>query len=524
MEFIPKIKEIKLSAVRGINYFISRDVETFGSEANFVQMPQADTAIINVFAGPNGAGKSTFLDTVRVLGDAELLLTLRRSTLSPGLAYHSFRLALGDETVINVEFEATGHVSLRHLQDNHHEQILDETYPIIKGGKWIIGSETKAETFFEKIGLNVEFWAGPSSAEFDLAFFDELTLLSPYLTGVDSIFPVVIGKQVRPEAIITLTDEPGQSHLIQASELPAGWKAAAGLLSWVSQLDEGSLCIIEEPETHLHPFLQRRLASRLGELAAKNKLQVFLSTHSPIFLHPSNWKVKDGNLAIFHVDGKTVNRIDNTLIRHGRLLDDLGARVSDLLQANCVVWVEGPSDRIYIRLWLEKWCEYKNLRKPIENIHYVFSFYGGSILSHFDAGPADEVNDAVSMLKLNRNSMVIMDRDNDFKPCAACGTIIRTNRVSAKYQVVDDLRQLTWITEGYTIESYLPENYFDDGYLKKSGVDRVEIGTKLSKVKLARKYETDHENSSFPGLFGAISPKNHVARLYSFILAANHEI
>ena len=35
------------------------------------------------------------------------------------------------------------------------------------------------------------------------------------------------------------------------------------------------------------------------------------------------------------------------------LLDDLGVKASDLLQANCAIWVEGPSDRIYIKKWLE---------------------------------------------------------------------------------------------------------------------------------------------------------------------------
>ena len=31
------------------------------------------------------------------------------------------------------------------------------------------------------------------------------------------------------------------------------------------------------------------------------------------------------------------------------ILDDLEARASDLLQANGIVWVEGPSDRIYFK-------------------------------------------------------------------------------------------------------------------------------------------------------------------------------
>lgn len=33
---------------------------------------------------------------------------------------------------------------------------------------------------------------------------------------------------------------------------------------------------------------------------------------------------------------------------------DLGYRPSDLLQANAIIWVEGPSDRIYINHWLDQ--------------------------------------------------------------------------------------------------------------------------------------------------------------------------
>lgn len=513
------IDQIKLSATRGINFSVHPDVAIYGADANFRQMPQVDTARINVFGGPNGAGKSTFLDAIRALGNADLLLTLRRSTLSQNRAYHSFRLLLSDNSVVNVHFEESGAVALRHLEHPVRERIINEAYPRIHGGQWRKEDKEEANQFFIRLGLHVEFWPDPSRTRFDIVFFRELELLLPYLTGIDGIFPTLEAK-----AIVTFVDEPGQPHLIEARELPAGWKAAAGLLSWVSQLHKGSLCIIEEPETHLHPILQRRLAARLAALARERKLQVFLSTHSTVFLNPSSWQANEADLAIFHVDGRNVVRIDNVQAHHGKLLDELGTKVSDLLQANCVVWVEGPSDRIYIRHWLDKWCAFYRRKPPIENVHYAFSFYGGSVLSHFDAAPQTEIDDAVSMLKLNRNSMVVMDRDHDFKWCAASGSIIRTKSSCAKYKVIDDLPSRVWITDGYTIESYLPRKYFEEQYLLESGVDRVEIGTKLSKVNLARKYERDHAGAGFPALFGSRLPTNHMFRLYSFILEANHEL
>lgn len=35
------------------------------------------------------------------------------------------------------------------------------------------------------------------------------------------------------------------------------------------------------------------------------------------------------------------------------LLNDLDIRVSDLVQTNRIIWVEEPSDRIYVKRWLQ---------------------------------------------------------------------------------------------------------------------------------------------------------------------------
>jgi hypothetical protein len=60
--------------------------------------------------------------------------------------------------------------------------------------------------------------------------------------------------------------------------------------------------------------------------------------------------------------------------RDGRIdvLSDLDVRASDLFQSNGIIWVEGPSDRVYIKKWLE-------IKDPstIENLHYQFAYYGG---------------------------------------------------------------------------------------------------------------------------------------------------
>lgn len=49
----------------------------------------------------------------------------------------------------------------------------------------------------------------------------------------------------------------------------------------------------------------------------------------------------------------------------------IGVKASDLLQSNCVIWVEGPSDRIYIKKWIELFDGH-NLE---EGLDYQFIYY-----------------------------------------------------------------------------------------------------------------------------------------------------
>ena len=70
-----------------------------------------------------------------------------------------------------------------------------------------------------------------------------------------------------------------------------------------------------------------------------------------------------------------------TYVDNSGVLDDLDVRASDILLANSVIWVEGPSDRLYINRWIELW-ENGALK---EGIHYQCMFYAGRLLAHISA-------------------------------------------------------------------------------------------------------------------------------------------
>lgn len=198
--------------------------------------------------------------------------------------------------------------------------------------------------------------------------------------------------------------------------------------------DDYVVCI-EEPEIHIHPELQRKF---LRFIADQTKNRYFITTHSNVFLDFLP------DVAIYHVthDGtkSTVTRVDATA-RAREVLGDLGYKASDLLQANCVIWVEGPSDRVYLNKWLSLIDA-----ELVEGIHYAITFYGGKVLKHF-AGADDPADDLVEVLRINRHAIFVMDRDG-VKP----GGRLNATKERVQGEIGEDQ---CWVTQGREIENYL---------------------------------------------------------------------
>ncbi len=137
---------------------------------------------------------------------------------------------------------------------------------------------------------------------------------------------------------------------------------------------------------------------------------------------------------------------------------DLGFRASDLLQSNCVIWVEGPSDRIYLREWIRLADE-----DVIEGVHYTVMFYGGKLLYHLtpdDPNEAD-VGRFISLRKLNRDIVVVMDSDRKSDAAKVNATKVRIVEEFEK-AAADGGHGFAWITDGREIENYVPVDGFNE--------------------------------------------------------------
>ena len=249
-------------------------------------------------------------------------------------------------------------------------------------------------------------------------------------TGVGMVIQVLL-------STLLLPGELGESGINPQSPLGDGKSA--------------NVFLLEELENSIHPATLRRMFRFISEQAQDPRNYFFLTTHSPVAI---DFFIQDPNAQIVHLRkrGGISTVVPVTDFDKGKsVIDDLGHRASDVLQSNCVIWVEGPSDVIYINRWIDVWSD----GRLVEGIHYQCMFYGGATSAHMSAVEKKKFKSekfVISLSKINPHVIFIADRDTD-----------DPNRISCPHvrRIVKEIKEtgngVTWVTDGRAIENYLTD-------------------------------------------------------------------
>lgn len=237
---------------------------------------------INIICGPNGSGKSTIIDSIRCLKDHHILPYIPRENMTHDKT-GTLTIELVDKSPVNIEFKS--------IDIGSHRMKINK----IDIGK--ISQDNSIHDFISSYlnsyfgDLNIAYKAPSIDLLSNEKFAEVLDKNSSHCIGLlrDGYDKknAYIGNK---EKLYIRLDDDSFPNIISLDAIPSGWKAFASIIIWLEEQQDNTICLIEEPETHLHPYLQRLLIKKIKEIQKSKNLQIFIASHSATFIDPTAWE------------------------------------------------------------------------------------------------------------------------------------------------------------------------------------------------------------------------------------------
>lgn len=228
---------------------------------------------------------------------------------------------------------------------------------------------------------------------------------------------------------------------------------------------ESRIYFLEEPENHLHPALLARLIQFLKK---SSTAQFFIITHSNVILDSLT---KSDRVYLFSKNnlGQTSAKLCSAFTDMHNVLDSLGVKASSLLQANTVIWVEGPSDVNYIKGWINLVSTKYDLNLT-EGGDYSFLIYGGSLGTHLSAD-GELSTQLVNVLRICRRSVIVMDSDVSLD--SSISDMDKFKQRLANECGKDPDHRLAFFWTGREIEHEIDKEIFDEIISEKFNISKT---------------------------------------------------
>lgn len=205
---------------------------------------------------------------------------------------------------------------------------------------------------------------------------------------IDIVAKYVDKNDTKNENELILIHIAGEKETRKLYQLGDGIQAIIILMYKIFMAKPNSFIYIDEPELNLHPGMQRLFLQQIcdnDDLKKKN-LTYIISTHSN---HLLDLTIEKEDVSIYsfspknNENGEKQFTIKNVNAGDNQILKNLGVNNSSVFMANCSIWVEGISDRNYIKAFLKSYCDFIKKPFPKEDIDFAFFEYAGSNIDHY---------------------------------------------------------------------------------------------------------------------------------------------
>jgi len=157
------------------------------------------------------------------------------------------------------------------------------------------------------------------------------------------------------QGTISLKFKNDQWEIFYLSDLSTGQQSILLIILSIygNDLKDGFM-IIDEPEIHIHPQLQKELAILLNNLSRQNGTQFFLSTYSALFINEDNitnvyrFIKNQGDTSVYNPQLKIAS--DDAKLVHLLRYENL----SKIFFVNKIIMVEGDSDLYFFSHYLKR--------------------------------------------------------------------------------------------------------------------------------------------------------------------------